>query len=66
MHRLIDAMYTAGRMYRHTEHILVQWRPKLGIWRLVEGLAKLVNIFTNLRNLQWRPGSDPESDCGSN
>jgi len=49
-----------------TKRILVQRRPKLGIWRWVEGLAKWVNIFTNLSNLQWRPGSETESDCGSN
>jgi len=33
-----------------------------GIWRWVEGLAKSVNIFTNLRNLQRGTGFDPESE----
>jgi len=40
----------------------VQWRPKLDIWHCYEGLAKWVNIFTNLRNLQWWTGYDPESE----
>jgi len=37
------------------KRILVQRRQKLGIgiWCWVDGLAKWVNIFTNLRNLQW-------------
>ena len=45
------------------KQLLVQRRPKLGIWDWVEGLAKWVNrpMFTNLRNLQWGTRSDPES-----
>ena len=37
------------------KQILVQLRPKPGIWCWVEGFAKWVNrrIFTNLRNLWW-------------
>jgi len=47
--------------------ILVQRRPKLGIWRWVEGLAKWIglNTFTNLRYLGC--GQDPTLNlrCGS-
>ena len=47
---------------RAAKRIFVQRRPKLSIWRWVKSLAKWVNIFTNLRNLQWRTGYDPESE----
>ena len=36
-----------------TERYLVHQSPKLSVRHWLEGLAKWVNVFTNLRNLQF-------------
>ena len=42
-----------------TKRILVQRRPKLGIWRWVDGLAKWVNLFMFTIYVIYNGGQDP-------